>query len=64
MIREAVKWYRLAADQGHGEAQFNLGMMYAAGWGVPQDDTEVVKWYRRGSGAGVCESPVQPRIFV
>ena len=26
--QEAVKWYRLAAAQGHAEAQDNLGAMY------------------------------------
>ena len=25
---EAVKWYRLAADQGNATAQYNLGVMY------------------------------------
>ena len=25
---EAVRWYRLAADQGHADAQYNLGWMY------------------------------------
>ena len=25
---EAVKWYRLAADQGDAQAQFGLGLMY------------------------------------
>ena len=24
---EAVRWYRLAAEQGHADAQFNLGIM-------------------------------------
>ena len=28
---EAVKWYRLAADQGDARAQNNLGVMYANG---------------------------------
>ena len=31
---EAVRWYRLAAEQGHASAQFNLGVMYARGEGV------------------------------
>ncbi len=31
---EAVKWYRLAADQGRANAQNNLGAMYADGHGV------------------------------
>ena len=32
---EAVRWYRLAADQGHANGQYNLGVMYAHGTGVP-----------------------------
>ena len=39
---EAVKWFRLAADQGDATAQFNLGIMYAKGQGVPQDYAEAV----------------------
>ena len=37
---EAVKWYRLAADQGNAIAQNKLGLMYANGEGVPEDDVE------------------------
>ncbi|MCP4827986.1 MAG: sel1 repeat family protein, partial [Proteobacteria bacterium] len=37
---EAVKWYRLAADQGYADAQCNLGVMYDNGQGVPQDYAE------------------------
>ena len=42
----AVKWYRLAADQGYASAQFNLGIVYTQGPGVAQDHSEAVKWYR------------------
>ena len=28
---EAARWYRLAAEQGDADAQFNLGLMYADG---------------------------------
>jgi len=41
---EAVRWYRLAADQGLAEAQFNLGLMYGNGEGVPQDDVQAHMW--------------------
>ena len=34
---EAIKWYRLAAEQGYASAQYNLGVMYDNGDGVPQD---------------------------
>ncbi len=43
---EAVKFYRLAADQGNANAQFNLGNCYLNGRGVSQYDAAAVKWYR------------------
>jgi TPR repeat protein len=40
----------MAAEQGHAKAQNNLGLMYAApGTGVPENDTEAVKWYRKAA---------------
>jgi TPR repeat protein len=42
-----VNWYRLAAEQEHAQAQFNLGNRYANGEGVIQDDAEVAYWYLR-----------------
>ena len=32
---EALKWFRLAADQGNASAQFFLGLIYQFGRGVP-----------------------------
>ena len=43
---EAVRWYRLAADQGHAAAQLALGNAYKNGQGVPQDDAEAFRWYQ------------------
>ena len=34
---EAVRWFQLAAEQGHARAQYFLGGMYGEGRGVPQD---------------------------
>ncbi|MEO2195917.1 MAG: tetratricopeptide repeat protein [bacterium] len=42
---EAVRWYRLAADQGLAGAQRNLGFMYANGRGVPQDYVQAHMWF-------------------
>ena len=38
--KEALRWFRLAADQGHDTAQYSLGLMYADGRGVPLKETE------------------------
>jgi hypothetical protein len=53
---EATRWYRLAADQGHARAQCNLGIMYATGRGVPQDDAEAVRWYRLAADQGHADA--------
>jgi TPR repeat protein len=42
---EAVKWFRLAADQGLVIAQNNLADTYALGLGVQQDFGEAFRWY-------------------
>ena len=49
---EAVKWYRKAAEQGDADAQFNLGVMYAKGEGVPQNHAEALKWFRLAADQG------------
>ena len=50
--KEAVKRYRLAAEQGSANAQLSLGLMYAHGQGVAQDYKEAVKWYRLAAEQG------------
>jgi len=50
--KEAVRWYRLAADQGRASAQCRLGVMYAGGHGVPKDEKEAVRWYRLAADQG------------
>ncbi len=49
---EALKWFRKAADQGSVLGQYNLGVMYADGYGVAQDYTEALKWYRKAAEQG------------
>ena len=50
--KEAVKWYRKAAEQGLVGAQYNLGQMYYKGEGAPKDFKEAVKWYRKAAEQG------------
>ena len=48
----ASQWYLKAAGQNHALAQFNLGMMYASGQGVRQDDVEAGKWFHKAAQQG------------
>ena len=41
----AISEWRPLADDGHAEAQFNLGALYEAGLGVPEDLAEAAGWY-------------------
>ena len=53
----AVKWYRLAANQGHATAQNNLGVMYGDGKGVPQQDyVQAYVWLTLAAAAGNKEA--------
>ncbi len=47
--KEAVMWYRKAAERGHAQAQVNLGTLYSKGLGVGRDYIETVKWYRKAA---------------
>ena len=49
---EAVRWFRMAAEQGLAEAQHGLGAMYDTGEGVPENDAEAVRWYRMAAEQG------------
>ena len=53
---EAAKWYRLAAEQGNATAQFNLGLKYELGEGIPKNYTESVKWYRLAAEQGNAQA--------
>lgn len=48
----AVKEFREAADEGHSDSQFNLGLMYEQGIGVEKDEKEAVVWYLKSAQQG------------
>jgi len=48
----AVRWYRLAAEQGKASAQVNLGVSYAKGRGVLQDYAQAREWYLKAAEQG------------
>ncbi len=48
----ALHWYRRAAAQNSGLAQYHIGSLYERGKGVAQDYREAARWYRRAAGNG------------
>ncbi|KAJ3101946.1 hypothetical protein HDU97_000922 [Phlyctochytrium planicorne] len=49
---ESVKWFKLAADQGHAEGLFNLGKRYELGEGVTMDQAESLRLYIKAAEKG------------
>ena len=53
---EALKWYRMAAEQRYTESQYSLGVMYYKGNGVNQDLKEAANWYQKAAEQGHVRS--------
>lgn len=49
---DAAMWYRRAAEQGHCNAQYRLGLAYAEGDGVIEDLHEAAKWFLKAAAQG------------
>jgi Sel1 repeat len=48
----ALRLFRPLADKGDDVAQFDLGVLYNKGWGVPRDYVQTAKWYRLAAAQG------------
>lgn len=48
----ALREWRPLAEQGHADAQYNLGVMYDEGEGVSESTSEAMKWYLRAAEQG------------
>ena len=55
-FQTALKEWKPLADQGLAGAQYNLGVMYANGEGVVEDDAEAVRWYRLAADQGLADA--------
>ncbi len=55
-LKEGVRWFRVAADQGHARAQCTLGFCYKTGKGVAPDQQESQRWYRLAAAQGHAEA--------
>ncbi|HVP38635.1 MAG TPA: RDD family protein [Candidatus Saccharimonadales bacterium] len=50
--REAVGWYRKAAEQGLTRAMVSLAHMYSLGQGVPRNYNQALEWGRKAADRG------------
>ncbi len=53
---EAVRWWSLAAEQGHAIAQYSLGNAYNEGKGFEPDYEQAAHWWRLAAEQGYTEA--------
>ena len=51
-FREAIRWYKVAAEQGDSRAQNNLGAIYYEEDGVDRDIVQAYKWFNIAVASG------------
>ena len=50
---EALRWYQLAAAQGHPGALYMVAECHEYGYGICKNKAEAIRWYRRALAAGL-----------
>ena len=58
VARKSFQETKIKAEKGDAAAQFNLGVSYANGQGVPKDEAEAAKWYRKAADKGYAAAQV------
>jgi len=53
---QALQQLRTLGTEGEGAAQYNLGLIFENGTGVPQDYAEAVRWYRKAADQGLANA--------
>jgi len=51
-LKDAFRKFKILADKGDAEGQFNIGVMYHEGRGVDADDKEAVAWWTKAAEQG------------
>ena len=54
-VRARSEWQPIA-EQGGAAAQFNLGLLYYDGHGVPQNYAEARRWFERAANQGYAKA--------
>ncbi|MFZ3183697.1 MAG: hypothetical protein WA173_06105 [Pseudomonas sp.] len=55
-FKTALSEWMPLAEQGYAKAQFNLGLMYRNGQGVPQDHKEAYAWFAVAAANGHAQA--------
>jgi hypothetical protein len=57
---QAMQWYQKAAAQGDATADYDIGILYDKGFGVPQDRGQAMEWFQKAAARG--DAPAEYKI--
>ena len=60
---DSVKKYLAAAKAGDAAAQYNLGVCYYNGDGVPKDLTQAAYWFRKSAEQGDADAADEQKFI-
>jgi len=60
---QAVKWFRVLAERGVQEGQYELGLAYHTGSGVEKDYAEALRWYQKAASQGSLSARVNMGVM-
>jgi hypothetical protein len=61
--QKAFEYFIKAAQNGHAQAQYKLGLMFSRGDGVEPDYQESTKWLEKSAGQGDCKAQYELAIL-
>ena len=61
--KNAFFWYKKQAELGDVSAQFQIGMMYEKGIGVPVDYLQAMQWYQKAATQGNTNAQIHLAIL-
>ncbi len=57
-INVAYKWFAKAAEQGHVQAQYNIGISFITGRGISSDFDKYIEWMTKAAKQGHAEAQI------
>ena len=55
-FKKAMKYYKIASEQGYGVASYNIGTLYENGLGVPKNKQKAEEWFAKAAEQGYVEN--------
>ena len=55
-VIELIQLVQWMAEHGNPVAQYNLGLIYSQGYGVPRDSTSAAEWYQKAAAQGYARA--------